>query len=238
MTLRARGLGVVSESLIVLVSFLIAILVRFRGDLEELLSYRRLVPKAVLCVLVVMLDALLRRDVRVPLAAADGALPAARAVHGGGRGGPRRDLLRRARPPGRPRHLRPVRPSRVGRAAALAPRAPVDVGQRVGARGPRPHPRHGRLRAQRGPGDAQALPGRLPGAGLPDRARGRGRPGPGEPQRRRHARRPAAAGVLARRLADRRGPGGPPEAPARWTRCCGAGRRGCGWSRRPASSRG
>ncbi|HYN04096.1 MAG TPA: TIGR03013 family XrtA/PEP-CTERM system glycosyltransferase [Vicinamibacteria bacterium] len=55
MTLRVRGLGVVSESLIVLFSFLVAVLVRFRGDPEELFSYRRLVPKAVLCVVVVML---------------------------------------------------------------------------------------------------------------------------------------------------------------------------------------
>ena len=85
MTLRVRGLGVVSESLIVLVSFLVAVLVRFRGDLEEFLAYRRLVPKAVLCVVVVMLTLYYARDVRVPLAAADRAVPAARAVHGGGR---------------------------------------------------------------------------------------------------------------------------------------------------------
>ena len=55
MTLRVRGLGVVSESLIVLVSFLVAVLVRFRGNLEEFLAYRGLVPKALLCVLVVVL---------------------------------------------------------------------------------------------------------------------------------------------------------------------------------------
>jgi len=55
MSVRARGLGVFTEALIVLVAFLTAILVRFRGDPEEFLSYRRLVPKAVLCVVVVLL---------------------------------------------------------------------------------------------------------------------------------------------------------------------------------------
>jgi sugar transferase (PEP-CTERM system associated) len=55
MTVRIRGLGIVSESLVVLVSFLVAVLVRFRGDLGEFLAYRGLVPKALLCVLAVVL---------------------------------------------------------------------------------------------------------------------------------------------------------------------------------------
>jgi sugar transferase (PEP-CTERM system associated) len=55
MTLRVRGLGIVSESLIVLLSFLVAVLVRFGGDLAELFAYRGLVPKALLCVLAVVL---------------------------------------------------------------------------------------------------------------------------------------------------------------------------------------
>jgi sugar transferase (PEP-CTERM system associated) len=55
MTGRVRRLGIVSEAIIVLGAFLVAVLVRFRGDLDELLAYRGLVPKALLCVLVVVM---------------------------------------------------------------------------------------------------------------------------------------------------------------------------------------
>jgi len=52
---RARGLGIVSESLIVLAAFLGAVLIRFRGDFESYLEYHLLVPKALACVAVVVL---------------------------------------------------------------------------------------------------------------------------------------------------------------------------------------
>jgi sugar transferase (PEP-CTERM system associated) len=55
MTLGVRGLGVLTEALVVLVSFLAAVLVRFEGDREAVLEYRGLVPKALLCVVVVIL---------------------------------------------------------------------------------------------------------------------------------------------------------------------------------------
>ena len=211
MTLRVRGLGVVSESLIVLASFLVAVLVRFRGDLDELLAYRGLVPKALLCVVVVVLTLYYaemyeyRSRRRTELFLRLGQCMAVAAVA--------LAVIFFAVPG-----------LEVGRGifglfvflawgGLLLWRlgAPVVVGQPGRARGPRPHPRHRRLRAQGGPGDAQALADRLPGAGLPERARGGGGPGPGEPERHRHARRPASPGGLARRLADRRGPGGPPE---------------------------
>ena len=54
MNVRSRGLGVLSEAFIVLLSFLGAVLVRFEG-LEAFLTYRALVPKALLCVVVVIL---------------------------------------------------------------------------------------------------------------------------------------------------------------------------------------
>ena len=54
MSLGARWLGVLAESLIVLLSFAAAVVVRF-GNIEALLGYELLAPKALLCVVVVQL---------------------------------------------------------------------------------------------------------------------------------------------------------------------------------------
>jgi sugar transferase (PEP-CTERM system associated) len=54
MSLRDRGLGIFSESFVVLASFLLAVLVRF-GHVGSLLAYEWLLPKALLCVVVVQL---------------------------------------------------------------------------------------------------------------------------------------------------------------------------------------
>ena len=54
MSLGARWLGILAESLIVLLSLAAAVLARF-GNVGELLSYERFVPKALVCVLVVQL---------------------------------------------------------------------------------------------------------------------------------------------------------------------------------------
>lgn len=55
MSLRDRGLGIFSESFVVLASFLLARLVRARGDIGWALHDQWLLPKALLCVLVVQL---------------------------------------------------------------------------------------------------------------------------------------------------------------------------------------
>ena len=54
MSLGARWLGILAESLIVLLSFAAAVLIRF-GTLDALVSYELLVPKALVCVVAVQL---------------------------------------------------------------------------------------------------------------------------------------------------------------------------------------
>jgi len=54
MKLGARGLGILAESLILLLSFATAVLVRL-GSVDALLGYERLIPKALLCVVAVQL---------------------------------------------------------------------------------------------------------------------------------------------------------------------------------------
>ncbi len=54
MNLGARWLGILAESLIVLLSFAIAVLVRL-GSVEALLAYHLMVPKALLCMVAVQL---------------------------------------------------------------------------------------------------------------------------------------------------------------------------------------
>jgi len=55
MSRGARWLGILAESLILLLSFATAVLVRYRGDLGWALLDRWLLPKAILCVVVVQL---------------------------------------------------------------------------------------------------------------------------------------------------------------------------------------
>jgi sugar transferase (PEP-CTERM system associated) len=54
-SVRLRGIGVATEALIVFAAFLAAVLLRFQGNVAALLEYPRLVPKALLCVVVVLL---------------------------------------------------------------------------------------------------------------------------------------------------------------------------------------
>ena len=160
-----------------LVSFLVAVLVRFRGDLGELLAYRGLVPKALLCVLAIVLTLYYAEMYEY-------------------RSRRRTELFLRLG--------QCMAVAAVGLAVIFFAVPGLEVGRGIfglflllawgglllwrlvllwswgnvsAPRRPRPDPRHGRLRAQGGPRDAQALPDRLPGAGLPDRARGRGRAG-------------------------------------------------------------
>ncbi len=56
MSLRARGIGVISEAVLVFLAVLAAILVRLGGDLRGTLEHPNLLAKGLLCVLAVELS--------------------------------------------------------------------------------------------------------------------------------------------------------------------------------------
>jgi sugar transferase (PEP-CTERM system associated) len=55
MSVRVRGIGIVSEALILLGAFLLSVLVRFGGNVKAFLAYPGLVPKTLLCTLALVL---------------------------------------------------------------------------------------------------------------------------------------------------------------------------------------
>ena len=183
-----RWLGVVAESLIVLLSFAAAVFVRF-GSLEGLLGIPRSSRRWCVCAVAVQLTLYYaemyeyRSRRRFEIFQRFG--PVRRGRGGGARG----RVLRRPGARGRPRHLRVLRAVRLVRAVAVPAVPAVGLGHARGLRRPRADPGHRRPGAKNCPRDAEARADRVSRARLPHRARGRGGPHDRQPERARHARR-------------------------------------------------